>query len=41
VGHEGLLGVKWFLDSSTPHREAFASPAITLVSRNNVPGHHN
>ena len=32
VGHEGLLGVKRFLDSSTPHREAFTHPEPQIVS---------
>ena len=31
VGHEGLLGVKRFLDSSTPHREAFTHLQIKSV----------
>ena len=36
VGHEGLLGVKRFLDSSTPHREAFTHLRHQIVSSHDL-----
>ena len=36
VGHEGLLGVKRFLDSSTPHRGAFTYLRHQIVSSHDL-----
>jgi hypothetical protein len=40
VSHEGLL-VERFLDSSTPHREAFTHLRARRTQSHNVPGHHS
>ncbi|SFB33009.1 hypothetical protein SAMN05192575_107225, partial [Nocardioides alpinus] len=36
VGHEDLLDVERFLDSSTPHREVFTSPELQIVSSHDL-----